>query len=71
MDRKQLRVWAKNNKKLAKKYRVNGNCSDAKLRAAIKKSQGRSLMERIEDFEGVDGVVPALPSIRIPERHEM
>ena len=36
-----------------------------------KKSQGRSLMDRIEDFEGVDGVVPALPSIRIPERHEM
>ena len=30
-----------------------------------------SLMDRIEDFEGIDGVVPALPSIRIPERHEM
>ena len=36
-----------------------------------KKSKGRSLMDRIENFEGVDGVVPALPSIRIPERHEM
>ena len=36
-----------------------------------KKSQGRSLIGRIENFEGVDGVVPALPSIRIPERHEM
>ena len=31
----------------------------------------RGFMDRIEDFEGVDGVVPALPSIRIPERHEM
>ena len=31
----------------------------------------RRLMDRIEDFEGIDGVVPALPSIRIPERHEM
>ena len=26
---------------------------------------------RFEAFEGIDGLVPALPSIRIPERHEM
>ena len=26
---------------------------------------------RFEAFDGIDGLVPALPSIRIPERHEM
>lgn len=68
MTYKQLQKWAKKN---GKAYGVKGNSKGTDIIAAIKKSQGRSLMERIEDFEGVDGVVPALPSIRIPERHEM
>ena len=41
------------------------------VKALKKADRERSLMDRIENFEGVDGVVPALPSIRIPERHEM
>ena len=35
------------------------------------KKKKRSLMARFEAFDGIDGLVPALPSIRIPERHEM
>jgi len=68
MTYKQLQKWAKKN---GKAYGVKGNSKGTDIIAAIKKSQGRSLMDRIENFEGVDGVVPALPSIRIPERHEM
>ena len=31
----------------------------------------KNLTARIEAFEGIDGLVPALPAVRIPERHEM
>ena len=37
----------------------------------IKGARINSLMARFEAFEGIEGLVPALPSIRIPERHEM
>ena len=62
-------------KKLAKDRGI-GVTGDKRKKAtfvkALKKAdrEGR-LIGRIENFEGIDGVVPALPSIRIPERHEM
>ena len=37
----------------------------------IKGARINSLMSRFEAFDGIDGLVPALPAIRIPERHEM
>ena len=65
-----------NNVKFTKEF-VNKNGKTTKGAAITKngtwqkKIKIKSLMARFEAFEGIDGLVPALPSIRIPERHEM